>query len=57
MTQRIMPNFSQSTHSHHIEAARIIHNNIYLVNCVRIYFTSEKTMVLGYPKVFDESIS
>ena len=39
-----------------IEAAEIIHNELYSVNCVRINCSSENIMVLGSPQVFDERI-
>ena len=39
----------------HHEAAGIIHNCIYSLNCKRISFSSKKIAVLDSPQLFDES--
>ena len=44
------------TNNHASEAAVIIHNNIYSVNCVSIACSYKNITVLGSPQVFDERI-
>ena len=52
-TTSLYPNTS---HSWTTEAAGIIRNSPYLVNCVHINCSSKNMKVLGSPQVFDESI-